>query len=284
MKRTIFYCFLILFTFTIVGKASETLTVDELIQGVNQAFRTIQSGEISIIVTDEYSDSWRSTSVEHMNTAFERLDPWADYENNLYRYKLTFVESPNYTLESLDAYHTHPGDLHVMIFDYDSKIQVKHTLGDIVFPDGQSSFFPLDNMHYGFRHAALAGRAPIKVPANAKQIGQEKIDGAECYILSYENSRGQVRRIWVDPDKDFCIRKLEIPRTSEKKQLSLSTVYKQFNKFGDIWYPIITEGTSYDADGKVEQRSLIEVTSAVFNVDFPEDFFKIDKDYFRMVR
>ncbi len=282
MKRTIFYSFLILFTFTIVCKASETLTADELIQGTNQALRTIQSGEIRIVVTDEISETWGSisTRVAHMNTAFERLDPWADDDNKLFRYKLTFVESPNYTLDSLDEYHTHPGDLHVMIFDYDNEIQVKHTLGDIVFPDGQTSFFPLDNLHYGYMHDTLAGRAPVKVPANAKQIGKEKLDGAECYILSYENSRGQVRHIWVDPAIDFCVRKMEIPTTSEKKQISERTVYKQFYKFGDIWYPNIIKSTFYEADGKIGQRSLIEVTSAVFNVDFPEDFFKIDKDYF----
>ena len=278
MIRTVLYCFLTLFVFFTVCGASDTLTVDELIQGANQALRTIQSGEIQIIVTEEFPETEERTIVEHMNTAFERLDPWADYHNKLYRYKLTFVPTPNYTLDSLDKYYKHPGDLHVMV--YDNEIQVKQTVGDIVFPDTRSSFFPRDNMHYGYLHASLFGRTPFKVPANAQKIGTEKIDGAECYILSYEDNIGKVKRIWVDPAKDFCIRKLEIPRTSERNIISVSVVYKQFQKFGDIWFPNITEGTFYEKDGKVDKIRLVEVTSAVFNVDFPKDFFKIDKNYY----
>lgn len=279
MIRAILYYFLTLFAFTTVCKASETLSIDALIQGANQALLTIQNGEVQIIVTEEIP-AWgpKHTRVEHINTAFQVIASRTDPHNRLLRYKLTFVESPNYTLDTLDKYHTHPGDLHVMV--YDSTIQVKHTIGDIVFPDAQSSFFPPDNLHYGYWRFSSFGRAPSKVPANAKLIGKETINDAECYILSYEDVRKRVMHIWVDPAKDFCVRKMERYRTSAKKHIRARAVCKQFQKFGDVWFPNIKEGTIYEEDGTVRRRYFIEIAAAVFNVDFPKDFFKIDKDYY----
>ena len=326
MTRIVFFCLLILVALTYyLCEAAEEMTVEALIQGVNQARLTIQSGEVQIIITveppaemseDELA-AWikntredklknftpgplypnleqyerkviapelkagaywlgKRTEVEHINTAFQIIEPDASADPTLYQYKLTLMESPNYTIDS-DVPLT-PGKLYVLV--YDTETQVKQTIGDIIFSDSQSAFFNSDNMHYGYWHFSLFGRSRFRLPANTKRIGKETIDGTECHILSIEDENKRKVRIWVDPTKDFCVRKIERHRTSAKKHILSRRVYKQFQKFGDTWFPKITEDTVYEEDGTAEWRYVIEVSAAEFNVDFPKDFFKINRSYY----
>ena len=306
--------------------SSETLTIDALIHGVNQARLTIQSGEVYTVTAEEYaaqksedeivvwmkekrerelknftpdplypnidvkkfekdyltpklkaSVHWmrQHTRILHTATLFQILEPDAAIHPTLYHYKLTQVDSPNYSLES--EVHFHPGGLSVIV--YDIQTQVKQKLGDIVFPYNSVNFFGSDT-HSGYWHFSLFGRAPFRVPTDAKRIGKETIDGAECHILSFIAPNKEKVHVWVDPIKDFCVHRIEYLGTSSSTHIRARRAYKRFQKFGDIWFPKIAEDIVYEKDGTIPNRFIVEVVAAEFNVNFSKDFFKIDRDFY----
>ncbi len=99
-------------------------------------------------------------------------------------------------------------------------------------------------------------------------------------MIIFTNDYKQKVKIWVDDSIDFCIRKFESLRDSETEHISFRMEYKDYRTFNDVWYPTSIEETSYKNDGTIYRRKMVKVTSALFNVDFPKDFFKIDRDYF----
>lgn len=324
--RVVFFFLLTLFSFTSVCNASETLTVDALIHGVNQARLTIQSGEVYTVTSEKYaaqkseeeiavwmkekqerelknftpdplypnidvkkfekdyltpklkaSVHWmrQHTRILHATTLFQILEPDTVIHPTLYHYKLTQVDSPDHSLES--EVHFHPGGLSVIVCDIQT--QVKQTLGNIVFPYDSVNFFGSDT-HGGYWRFSLFGRSPFRVPADAEHVGKETIEGAECHILAFTSENKQNIHIWVDPAKDFCLHKIEYLRSPITKHIRARRAYKQFQKFGDVWFPKIAEDTVYEEDGTVPNRFIVEVAAAEFNVDFPKDFFKIDRDFY----
>ena len=331
MTRT-FLSFVILLALTVACLDSEALTVDELIQGVNQARLTIQSGEVHTKETVEHTaskteaeiDAWikqekkerlkkyalkptypnldvkqyekqvlipyleslanldrQHTEVKHVATAFQILDPDSLVHPTLYKYKLTHVTSPDYAIDSdFPTIYGIYGDLFILV--YDTETQVRQGIGDITSPNALPASFYEGDRHMGYNSLSLFGRSYYKVPVDAKQIGKEIIDGAECHILSFINEdRKQKVHIWVDPAKGFCVRKRVFFQDLTATQIFLSKISKQFQKFGDVWFPTIIEGALYFKDGILDYRYTIEVTNAEFNVDFPKDFFKINKDFYR---
>ena len=328
MTKT-FLSFVILLALTVVCLDSKALTVDELIQGVNQARLTIQSGEVHTKKTVEYTarkteaeiDAWikqqreielknyaldptypnldvkqyekqvlipslnsrvndfrRRTEVRHIATAFQILDPDTLDHPTLYKYKLTHVTSPDYAIDS--DFPTIYGDLFILV--YDTETQLKQGLGDITSPVAISAHFYEGDRHSGYDRLSLRGRSYYKVPADAKQIGKEIVDGAECHILSFINEdMKQKVHIWVDPAKEFCVRKRVFFQDLTTTQIFVSMISKQFQKFGDVWFPTIIEGSLYWEDGTLDHRYTTEVINAEFNVDFPKGFFKINKDFYR---
>lgn len=328
MTKT-FLSFLIFLALFVVYLDSEALTVDELIQGANQARLTIQSGEVHTKITVEYAakkteaeiktwikkqrevelknyalnptypnldvkqyekqvlipylnsrtnDFRQRTKVQHVTTAFQILDPDTLAHPTLYKYKLTNVTSPDYPLDS--DLPTIYGNLFILV--YDTETQLKQDLGDIISSIANDVSFFKGDRHVGYRSLSLLGRTYYKVPADAKQIGKEIINGAECHILSFLNEDKKEKvHIWVDPAKSFCVRKKEYFGTLTTKQILGRSVSKQFQKFGDVWFPKITEGSIYRKDGTLISQYTTEVITAEFNVDFPNDFFKINKDFYQ---
>ena len=323
------FSFVIFLALTIVYLDSEALTVDELIQGVNQARLTIQSGEVHTKITVEYAaekteaeiDAWikqekkeglkkyalnptypnldvkqyekqvlipylkghandfrQRTEVQHIATAFQILDPDTLAHPTLYKYKLTKVTSPNYALDS--DLPTIYGNIFILV--YDTETQVKQGLGDIISSTANNVSFFEGDRHVGYMSLSLLGRTYHKVPSDAKQIGKEIINGAECHILSFLNEDKKEKvHVWVDPAKGFCVRKKEYFGDLTTNHIFGRSVSKQFQKFGDVWFPTIIEGTIYREDGTLFSKYTTEVINAEFNVDFPKDFFKINKDFYR---
>ena len=324
--------FLVLMMFlalTFIDLDSEALTVDGLIQGINQARLTIQSGEVYTKTTVEYTakkteaeiDAWikekkkeelkeyalnpthpdldvkqyekqilipeidsranyfrQRTEVQHKATAFQILDLDALAHPTLYKYKLTQVTSLDYSIDS--DFSTVYGDLSILV--YDTETQLKQGLGDITSPVALSADFYDGDRHVGYDRLSLRGRSYYKVPADAKQIGKEIIDGAECHILSFVNEDLKMRvHIWVDPAKGFCVRKRVLFLDLTTTQITESVISKKFQKFGDVWFPTIREGFHYFKDGTLDYRFTLEVINAEFNVDFPKGFFQINKDFYR---
>jgi len=104
-------------------------------------------------------------------------------------------------------------------------------------------------------------------------IGEEVIDGRECYILQLTAIRHDVtyymRKIWVDKER-FIVLKSELYAKSGKL-LKLMTVLK-VEKYGDRFYP-----THVVMENKLRKDTKTEmVTSDIkFNVAIPEELFSI---------
>lgn len=198
------------------------------------------------------------------------------------RYKQTHQEMLGISIESENAKHFRDSNFSLLV--YDGQKQMKEDIGDItspVFNDTNSHQFWDSDYHAGYILFELFGRAPYPIPANAKYVGKEQIDSTDCHVLTYEANNGIHSKIWVDMSLDFCIRKKEISRKTQKSTYQISdTLYQKFEKFEDIWYPKIRNTTIYGKDGLVTTRALVEIVSAKFNVNFPENFFEVNKNFY----
>ena len=222
------------------------------------------------------------TEREHTTTLFQMLEPAAATRPKTYSYKLTMVESPGRPIDNISNQFRASDELWLLV--YDMQTQVKEYMGGIISPTQHSTFFDPGGQHYGYRHFTSWGRSPVHVPSDAELIGKETIDDVECYDLIFiARSEGKVPRkvrIFVEPAKDFSVRRIEYYPVPAPKRLVTRIDFKKFKKFGDIWFPQILVDTVYFRDGSQRKRATTEVITAEFNVDFPKDFFKLDLSYY----
>lgn len=215
--------------------------------------------------------------IEKVSMAFQILVPDAMSFPTLYEYKMTIEEQPGITLENQAARFPQPGLFYHL--SYDTNLQVKEDIGDIVLPMRGVRSWSSDE-HIGFSHLWAFGRSADRVPDSAKYIGKEQVEGAECYVLGFELEDRSHVQIWIDPENAFCIRRYERKKTSDASVATDTAEYRQFRWFGDVWYPTVTQFTLYNEKGGVQSSYSFHIFSAVFNVNFPKDFFKIDGDFF----
>ncbi|MYK44522.1 MAG: outer membrane lipoprotein-sorting protein [Gammaproteobacteria bacterium] len=193
---------------------------------------------------------------ENVTTIFRLLAP--DTDLLLYKYKLTVQEVKGLSLDSESAQHIQ--DSNFFLLAHDSKKQVKQNIGDVVFataPQNTVQFFSTDSEYGGFWNFDIFGRSSIPVGTDTQLIKKEQIDGAECYVLASTDASGWHGQIWVDTDKDFCIRKEEVRLGSDT--LINRVFYKDFEKFGDIWFPKVREGIHYRKNGTVKTETRVEI-------------------------
>ena len=230
------------------------------------------------------------TASEHTTTLFHVLEPDAPVFPTLYQYKLTMVRAPEYPLDSMSERFL-PSDIFYLLA-YDMHTQVRQSIGNIIFPIdsprsvnlSETSVNLSDSDKFaGYGRFSLYGRSAFRVPLDAELIGKETFDGAECDILAFITPDKQKIHIWVDPMKDFCVYKIETyyPKDPTTTFLTWRSEFKQFKKLRDVWFPQIFVGTAYRQDGNVKSRKTVEVIAAELNIDFPKDFFKINRDFYK---
>ena len=220
----------------------------------------------------------KHTEVEHKSTLFQIIEPDTAGFPKLFQYKLTLERSPGHSLDNEVAQNHHASEL--LILAYDIETQVRQSIGNLISP--MSSVEIEDsNVWYGYTPYSLFGRSFHKVPMDAQFVGKENIDGAECYVLEFTNVYEQKNRIWVDESLRYCIRKFESLRATEADAISYRVENKDFQKFDEMWFPMHIQETYYEKDGSIRESITIKITAAEFNVDFPKDFFKIDRNRYR---
>lgn len=228
------------------------------------------------------ANKYRQHTVElHTTTLFQIVNPNTVGFPKLYQYKLILESSPGISLDSELAQNLNAGITYFLA--YDTQSQVKLDIGNIITTKslpGAVKIYDSDEF-YGYAHNSLWGRSFTRVPIDAKHFGKESIDGNQCHVITYTNEYKQKVKIWVDESIDFCLRQFESLRDWETEQISYRMKYKNYRKFNDVWYPTSIEETSYMDDGTKNSNKKIKVTSALFNVDFPKDFFKNDKSIYR---
>ena len=226
------------------------------------------------------ANKFRQHTIElHATTLFQIVDPNTSAFPELYHYKLTLETAPTLSLDSELAQNLNAGLIYFLT--YDTQNQVKIDIGNIITSKSLPSAVKIyeSDEYYGYGHYSLLGRSFYRVPDNVKLHGIENIDDNECYVIMYTNDYEQKVKIWVDDSIDFCIRKFE--SLSDTEQISFRIEYKDYRQFNDVWYPTQIEETTYRNDGTKYSGKKVKVTSAQFNVEFPKDFFKIDKGIYR---
>ncbi len=297
---------------------SNELTREQLIIGVNHVRTQIRSGEMRAIVTTNSSPQkssqeiqewikqqkiiheeslrrysgpdkseieqqlpkqilWESEiyaqrqEVEESNVAFQIFDDDFVSSPKAYQYKMTVIDRREIDLYSEKAKYIGAGYFNILA--YDSHTQI---LEELLYP--QFSFFDSD-YYTGFLNFTLHGRSSNYVPVDAKEIGREMIGGVECYLLEFQAEKGDIIRIWVDVHKNFCIRKEEHRKDSQSHPL-WKALYKDFQKFGDLWYPMDSHLTRNNNDGTPKYITTIIVKDTTFNVGFPVNFFQASQQFY----
>ncbi|MDE0482048.1 MAG: hypothetical protein OXI67_05685 [Candidatus Poribacteria bacterium] len=197
-----------------------------------------------------------------------------------YQYKLTRVDSPGVPLDEMSSRFRPSDDIFLLV--YDKQTQVQESIGDIIFSldDPSAISFYDRTQHVGYPNLHFSGRSGYFVPSDAKHIGTEKIDGIECHILAFTASDSRRIKIWVDPEKDYAVHRIDhIHPTMEL--VFWRSVYKQFVKYGDVWFPQVHVGNTFFRDGSVRRTITDEVIDAEFDVDFPDGFFEFEREYYK---
>lgn len=226
-------------------------------------------------------------TIEESNFAFQIFDQDAASLPEVYQYKMTRADVAENDLYSERAQFFSAGSLEILTYDGQTQaLEIMDALG----PRHSFGLFDSDE-NVGFLHFESYGCPVRRVPVNARLIGKETIAGTDCYVLEFQGSEENVDtgifnfvRIWVDVEKNFCIRKEEF-RKDRQSPVSWETTYENFQKLGDIWFPMVIREIPNKPDGTPLQITTVLVKEAEFNVDFPENFFQINRRfYFRQPR
>ena len=217
--------------------------------------------------------------ISRTTTLFKVLNAGDISQKPQYQYKLTLVDSPGIPLDRMSS-RFRPSD-RIFLLVYDKQTQVQEPIGDIFSSHALSGTTFYDrSQHGGFQSLQFWGRSGYFVPPDAKHVGTEKIDGVECHILAFTASDSRRIKIWIDPEKDYAVHRIDhIHPTMEL--VFWRSVYKQFVKSGDIWFPQVHVGNTFFRDGSVRRTITDEVIDAEFNVDFPDGFFEFEREYYK---
>ena len=220
--------------------------------------------------------------IEESNFAFQIFDQVAASSPKVYQYKMTRVDLTESDLYSERAEYFWAGFLEILT--YDGQTEALERV-EALAPRSSFEFFD-SRKNAGFLHFELYGCPTRRVPVNARLIGKEAVAGADCYILEFQGSEENVDlgifnfvRIWVDVEKGFCIRKEEF-RQDSQSIVSWENRYEHFQKLDDIWFPMAIRKTHNKPEGSPMRTTTVLVKEAAFNVDFPTNFFQVDRQFY----
>ena len=220
--------------------------------------------------------------IEESNFAFQIFDQDFAFSPEVYQYKMTRVDLTESDLYSERAEYFWAGALEILI--YDSQTEALERV-EALAPYFSVELFD-SHENAGFLHFESYGCPTRRVPVNARLVGKETVAGADCYILEFQGLEENVDvgifnfvRIWVDVEKSFCIRKEEF-RQDKESAVSWENTYEHFQKLGDIWFPMAIRKTHNKPDGTPMETTTVLIQEAAFNVDFPENFFQVDPQFY----
>lgn len=223
----------------------------------------------------------KRTEHKHTITLFNVLEQNSISRPRLYQYKLTNIDTPRYPLDKMSDRFRPSDRLHLVVYDLEN--QVHESIGDIIFYSSHAHFSK-SGVYIGHLHHSVWGRSHFHVPSDAKLLGKETIDNVECQGLAFIASDKRKVHIWIDPTKDFSVKRIDYYRLTDETKIPYTRiVYKNFKKYGDIWFPIVVEDTAYRTDGKMAIRATTKVIAVELNVDFPKDFFHIKNEFYKSI-
>ena len=193
-----------------------------------------------------YSDV--SYLVNELNVAFQLFDDNPIGPPQVYQFKLTQIDRR----EIEDLYDESRDRVkyggYYRVHTYDGKIEAYESLQS---SPSEGVSFSNRHKHAGFSYFYFYGRPQYKITSNATLVGREIIGGVNCDILEYQVNEKKVPsdlliRVWVDPQKQFCIRKEYIEQKFRHSQQVpvWETVYQDFRQYGEIWFPLTIRETN----------------------------------------
>lgn len=214
-----------------------------------------------------------------LNVAFQRFDDDPIGAPEIYQYKLTKIDRR----EIDDLYDEAEGAIryggHFQMNSYDGKIQAYEYLEAGV---SESVSFSMRDKYAGFSYYYFFGRPQYRILPNAKFVGRATVGTADCYILEYRVKEKKVPsdlliKVWINPQKQFCIRKEIIEQTfaGNENIATWEMLYDDFRRYGEIWFPH-TIRKKHEKNGKIVYIDDIIVKDAQFNPNFPANFFQVD--------
>lgn len=219
---------------------------------------------------------------EESNFAFQIFDQDIAFSPEVYQYKMTRLDLTESDLYSERAHYHWAGALEILT--YDGQTEALERV-EALAPHSSVELFD-SHENAGFLHFESYGCPARRVPVNAQLVGKETIAGADCYILEFQGSEENADigifnfvRIWVDVEKNFCIRKEEF-RQDRQLVVSWENIYEHFQKLGDIWFPMVIHKTHNKPDGTPIVITTVLVKEAMFNINFPENFFQVDRQFY----
>ncbi len=208
------------------------------------------------------------------NVAFNIQYQDSGGDSGNFQYKMTAIDRRGLDPSSDEARYTE-GD-YFRVLTYDGQTQVFEGLNR--FPAQSISFYK-NSKYEGFQDFELFGRSLNRVPYDAKLIGHQVIGNADCYLLEFRTKNAEaptdVVRVWVDPQKQFCIRKEERRQEEIRPPVTWELVYEDFQKYGEIWFPSVTRWIKKQ-ETEIDNVQTVLVKEARFNIDFPAHFFEIN--------
>lgn len=215
---------------------------------------------------------------KQLNVAFKIFDDAPARRPKVYQFKLTQIDRK----ERADLYNEAkriktPGYYRVNV--YDGKMEVHESLEALAT---EAVSLSTTRKYAGFSDFYFYGRPKYRIPLDGKVVESETIDGANCYVLEYRVEGKRVPsktsiRVWIDPHKQFCIRKEYIQQTFEdnRRVTIWERIYEDFIQYEGIWYPLTTREI-HKIDGKIVEISTVIIKDAQFNLDFPANFFHVN--------
>ena len=241
--------------------------------------RTVGEEEVQRFLKFIRRSSGARYYVDELNVAFQRFDVDPIGLPEIYQYKLTKIDR-----REIDDLYDEAEDAiryggHFEMNSYDGKIQAYEYLDAGV---SESVSFSMRDKHAGFSYYYFFGRPQYRILPNATFVGRADIGTADCYMLEYRVKEKKgfsdlAIKVWIDPQKQFCIRKEIIEQTfvGNENIAIWEMLYDDFRKYGEIWFPN-TIRKKHEKNGKIVYINDIIVKDAQFNLNFPANFFQVD--------
>ena len=215
---------------------------------------------------------------DQLSVAFKIFDDDPARLPEVYQFKLTQMDRKERADRYNEAKHIRMSGYY-RVNVYDGKIEVYQSLDA---PATEAVSLSTTRKYAVFSDFYFYGRPKYRVPRDGKIVGSETIDGANCYLLEYrvEGKKTPAKmsiRVWIDPHKQFCIRKEYIQQTYEdgRRVAIWERVYEDFAQYEGVWYPLTTREI-HKMDGKTMHIDTVIIKDAQFNLDFPANFFHVN--------
>ena len=301
----IFLIFSCLFT---DGVLPDDISVEQFVSRVNEAREHIKSGELRMIVTEELNErnstaieNWVRTQfnerrkglptgdsgkelkqmikveakrfeahqqVHEINIAFE-VDAIRSYHNpENYRYKQWIIEKtdwaekdPRGVFMNIQTMSLYNGGIQLVAAEIPDQLRLY--------------LFQSDKVKPTFSNYHVWGRSRYRVSEeNVKALKIERVNGIKYLVGTVDMGEAYITTLWLDAKNGWIVKEENHAKAGEAVLLF---EYKDFfTSPGGIWYPTIISAKVLNNPSRRVNSTTHQIKEAIFNVEFPPDFFLID--------